>query len=212
MELGAFQRASTAEECFNEAMTFRSRKSGVVSERYSEGFKNKLDQLVANGTGIGEMLGLNATTGLTSVTTTNNTTGPATVSDYEGLLFGVAKAYRQEAGKSRSVFLTNDVTYRRLRGIAVGTSDQRRVYGMDHESYMTHDHPHKISEQMANTEAGFFCLNRYRAYRRQGYTVRIETAGATLANKNQQLIIVRARFGGQLELGAAGSRATTMQT
>ena len=186
--------------------------AGIVSERYSEGFKNRLDQLVASGTGIGEMLGLNATTGLTSVTSTNGTGGPSTVSDYEGLLFGVPKAYRQEAGKARSVFLSNDTTYRRLRGIQVGASDQRRVYGMDHESYMTHEHPHKISEIMANTEAGFFCLNRYRAYRRQGYTVRIETAGATLANKNQQLIIVRARFGGQLELGSAGSRCTTMQT
>ncbi len=186
--------------------------SAAISDRYAVAFANKLDVLVGGGTGTGEMLGLNATTGLTAVTSTNGAGGPNTVSDFEGLLFGVAKAYRQEAGKSRSVFLSNDTVYRRLRGIAVGASDQRRVYGMDHESYMTHEHPHKISEAMANTVAGFFCLNRFRAYRRQGYTVRIETAGKTLTMSNQQLIYVRARFGGQMELGAAGSRCTTLQT
>lgn len=178
----------------------------AVSERYATGFANKIDTLIAEGSGVGEMLGLMNTSGLTSVTAAGG--GAVTVSDLEGLLFGVPKAYRQEAGKTRSVFVSNDVTYRRIRGIQVGPSDQRRVYGMDHESYMTHDHPHKISESTANTKAGFFCLNRYRAYRRQGYTVRIDNSGQNHLLKNTQTIYVRARYGGQLELGAAGSLTT----
>lgn len=186
--------------------------SSIVSERYATGFANKIDTLIAEGSGTGEMLGLMNTSGLTSVTAENSTTGPATVSDLEALLFGVAPAYRREAGRANSVFVSNDTTYRRIRGIKVGTSDQRRVYGMDHESYTTHDHPHRISETTANTKCGFFCLNRYRAYRRQGYTVRIETAGKTLTLSNTELIYVRARFGGQLELGAAGARSTNFQS
>lgn len=184
----------------------------IISDRYAASFANRLDQLIAEGSGTNEMLGLMNTSGLASVTSANGGTGPITVSDLEGLLFGVPKAYRQEAGRTQSVFVSNDVTYRRIRSIQVGASDQRRVYGMEHENYMTHDHPHRISETTANTRAGFFCLNRYRAYRRQGYTVRIETAGKTLTMANQQLIYVRARFGGQLELGAAGSRSTNFQT
>ena len=43
-------------------------------------------------------------------------------------------------------------------------------------------------------------LEHYRMYRRQGLQVRVETAGRTLALGNQKIIIVRARFGGQMEL------------
>lgn len=183
--------------------------TAAVSERYSTGYANELDRLLAEGTGTNQMLGLNNTVGMTTVTSVGGGAGPIEVSDWEGMLFGVGKAYRQEAGQ-KAVFLSNDTTYRRTRSIPVGTTDARRVYGMDHESYMTHNHPHRISETTLNSVAGFYCLNRYRCYRRQGYSLRIEQGGKDLAMRNMQLIILRARFGGQMELGAAGARSTNM--
>jgi hypothetical protein len=137
---------------------------------------------------------------------------PPPVSDYEGLLFGVKKEYRQEAmAGNRAVFIGTETSYQRARAIPVGTTDERRVFGMDHESYMLLGHRYAINESLTNSKTGFFCLNRYRMYRRQGFEVRVVTEDKELALKNQRLLIVRARFGGSLELGGAGAVTTNAQ-
>ncbi len=186
--------------------------AGLIAERFQEAFGNHMDNLIASGGGTTSMLGLTATSGLVAVSSANGTGGAPTVSDYEGLLFAVRKEWRQQAGMARSVYLANETTYRRARSIAVGASDQRRVFGMEHEDYMLLGHPFKINHGLANTRAGFFCMNRYRAYRRAGYSVRVVTEDQDLALSNRQAIIVRSRVGGQLDRGAAGALITDMQS
>lgn len=175
----------------------------MIIDRYGQAFLKKMDDVIASGSGSGEPLGIINTSGAVTVNSANDTTGPATIGDYEGLLFGVTKEYRQEAGVERSVFLTNETTYARMRGIPVGDADERRLFGMDHESYRTLSHPHKINETLGNSDAAFACLNRYRMYRRAGFSVRVVTEDADLARNNKELILFRSRWGGQMELGGA---------
>jgi len=179
----------------------------IIIDRYGAAFRKEMDDVIADGSdSSSQPEGLFQASGTTSVNSENGSTGSWTVSDIEGLLFGVAKEYRTEARPTnRGIFLTNETTYSRWRGIEVGTTDQRRVLGMDHESYMTLGHPHKVNEDLTNPEAGFFCLNRYRFYRRAGFSVRVVTEDQDLALKNMEMIVVRARVGGQLELGGAGA-------
>lgn len=186
----------------------------LLLERYGQAFRKEMDDVIADGDGTTQPKGLINTSGLGTVTTANGITGPHELGDYEGLLFGVAKQYRTEAGKARSIFLSNELSYRRSRSMVVDPAgtDERRLFGLAHEDYMTLSHPHKINESLANGEAGFFCMNRYRFYRRAGYGVRVVTEDATLALKNQRMIMVRARCGGQLELAAAGCETTTFQS
>lgn len=178
----------------------------IIIDRYGSQFRKEMDDVIADGSdSSSQPEGLFQASSTTTVNSENGSTGDWTVSDIESLLFGVAKQYRQEAGRDRAIFLSNETTYQRWHGIEVGTADQRRVLGMNHESYRTLNHPHKINEDLGNQEAGFFCLNRYRFYRRAGFGVRIVTEDQTLARKNMEMIVVRARVGGQLELGGAGA-------
>jgi len=183
----------------------------MVISRYGVRFQQEMDNVIANGNGTDRPRGLFQTAGLGTVNSANGTGGNPTIGDYEQLLFGVKKQFRQEATQGRAVFIGTEASYTRMRGIPVGTSDARRLFGMDEESYMCFDHPYKINESIANTTVGFFCLNRYRMYRRQGFEVKIVTEGLELARKNQRAIIVRARFGGQFELGGAGVLCSDMK-
>lgn len=185
----------------------------IIIDRYGSVFRKEMDDVIADGADASSQPeGLFQASGTTTVNSQNGSTGSWEVTDIEALLFGVAKEYRQESGRQRSIFLTNETTYQRWRGIEVGSTDQRRVLGMDHESYMTLGHPHKINEDVDNAEAGFFCMNRYRFYRRAGFGVRIVTEDQDLAKKNLEMIVVRARVGGQLELGGAGAVCSDGQT
>jgi hypothetical protein len=188
----------------------------IIINNYGARFLQEMDNAIAAGAGSGsyQPTGLFTTSGLTTVTSENGTSGPPTVEDYESLMFAVPKQYRAEArvNGDRFVFLGTETSYQRARSIPVGPSDQRRVFGMDHEAYTLLGHPYKINENLTNSQIGAFCLNRYRMYRRAGFEVRIETAGATLAKLNERLIVVRARMGGQFELAAAGAKMTNAQT
>lgn len=185
----------------------------LIVNRYGERFKQEMDNVIATGGGTDRPLGVFNTSGLTNIISANGTGGPPTVGDCEGLMFAVKKQYRAEAGVARSVFVSNETTYQRMRSIPVSsTSDQRRVFGLDEESYTCLGHPWRINESFTNNNnVGFFCLNRYRMYRRSGYAVRIVTEDKELARKNQRLIVVRARYGGQFELPTAGAAITDAQ-
>ena len=113
--------------------------------------------------------------------------------------------------RNRQIFLGTDTTYQRARSIDVGASDSRRVFGMDHESYILLNHPFKIQEDTGNANAFFANLRYYRMYRRLGLNVRIETGGSDLATRNLVLIVLRMRYGGQMELTAAGAFSNSWQ-
>lgn len=184
----------------------------TVAESYGRQLQHQLDKAISMGTGSGQPTGILVGSGTTAVSSTNGTSGPPTVGDYEGLLFGVAKEYKQGFSNGDCVFCANETTYSRARGIAVGSSDQRRVFGMTHEDYMLLGRPFAIEQNTANTKAFFANLKRYRLYRRLGLTVRTSTEGKETIRKNQLLMVVRARYGGQLEDGGAAAVMTDCQS
>lgn len=186
--------------------------ASILTEAYGQAFLKWIDTQICVGDGTTEPEGFVVAAGIGSVSSTNGNAGPPTVGDYEALLFGVTKPYRQGTTSDRIVYASTETTYRRARAIYVGTSDARRVFGMTHEDYMLFGHPYKINAGFANTQAAFVNLARYRCYRRLGMTLRMTTEGQTLARLNEMLIVARARFGGNLTQGAACAYCSDMQT
>lgn len=184
----------------------------LVAQAYGEQALKWLDTQIANGDGTTEPQGVINASGIGTVSSANGTTGPPKVDDYEGLLFGVAKQFRNPADRERTVFCGTETSYQRARSIAVGSSDVRRVFGMDHEDYRLLGHSYKINEEQGNTKVWFANLRHYRMYRRLGLNIRVETGGKELATKNLSLIVVRMRYGGKMEQGGAASVSTDMQT
>ena len=170
----------------------------AVLQKYGEKALEWLDRVVAVGNGYNEPLGILNTSGLVAISTDNGTAGPPTVSDYEGLYFGLAKQWRKEAG-AVAAYIGNDTSFRRARGIQVGPADERRVFGMDHDEYTLLGRPYKVQNDIPNGKIAFANLKRYRMYRRLGLTVRVETGGRQLALANSKLLVVRMRYGGQME-------------
>lgn len=168
----------------------------VIEEVVGQRMLSELDRVIAVGDGVTEPTGITIASGLIAATAENAASGPPTVADYEELIFSVGKQYRNPA--MRCAFLANDTVYSRARGIAVGGSDQRRVFGMDHQSYQLLEYPFKVQNDIANTKIVFGAMSRYRLYRRQGAETQWETTGASLARSNTNLLIVRGRFGGQV--------------
>jgi HK97 family phage major capsid protein len=162
---------------------------------YGERLKTELDRVIVVGDGVTQPLGLLNSVGLTNVTTDAGAGGPPTVSDYESLLFAVPKQYREKSWNP--VFVANDASYRRARGIPVGPGDERRVFGMTHNDYTLLDHPYKIQNDLPNSRILFGCMSRYRMYQRLGSEVVVERGGRQLALTNTTLIVIRSRFGGQ---------------
>lgn len=182
---------------------------GQIQTRYADGFLKHMDNQIAAGNGTTSLTGLFTTSGLNNIDASSGSL-PYKTADVENLLFGVTKPYRAGAGRgaaSRAVFLSNELVYKRMRQIPWSTETNLRAFGtQDYESYMLAGHPYKINEAVTspNAKAGFFCMNWYRGYRRAGFQVTVDNTGATNRLKNQETIVVRARYGGQLALAAAG--------
>lgn len=174
----------------------------IIMEKYGEKAQEWLDEQIAIGDGTTEPEGIFTASGTTSVASDLGVSGPATVGDYEGLMFAVPKQYRASKG-SRNVFVGNETSYRRARAIPVGPADERRVFGMTHADYMLLDTPYKIQASIANSQTAYVNMGYYRMYRRLGFNVRMENTGNYLAIRNMRLIVCRMRYGGRLELGAA---------
>jgi len=186
--------------------------AGMVARQYGQVLLEWLDEQIAKGDGTTEPEGIITASGTTSVSAANGATGPPTVGDYEGLLFGVGKKYKQGYPRNRIVYCATETSYQRARAIAVGTSDARRVFGMDHESYTLLGHPYKIQDDLTNRQAFFGVMPRYRMYRRMGMTTKVTTEGDYLARRNLMLMVPRARFGGQIEDGSAFATITDGQS
>ena len=183
----------------------------IIINKFGEKSLEWLDRVVAVGNGTTEPQGVMVSSTVTVVPSDNDTSGPPTVSDYEGLMFAVQKQYRNTKG-SKNVYIGNETSYRRARAIAVGPSDERRVFGMTHGDYMIFDTPYKINHNIGNSQIAYANLGYYRMYRRLGLNVRLETAGNYLAIRHQRLIVVRMRYGGQLELGGAAAYMSDAQS
>jgi HK97 family phage major capsid protein len=175
-----------------------------IIEQYGLKALEWLDRVIAVGDGVSEPQGIFNASGTTIVNSDNSAGGPPTISDLEGLLFGLPKQFRNEPG-ARCVYLSNDTGYRRVRAIQVGPGDERRVLGYEEEEYKALGKPYKVQNNIANGLFLYANLARYRMYRRLGLTVRVETGGRTLALANLKLLVLRMRFGAQLELGAAAA-------
>lgn len=184
---------------------------GIVAERYGLQAMARLDYLVAVGDGVTQMQGLVNAPSSNLINADNNVGGPPTVGDYEGLMFGIQKAFRKEPG-AVIAFVGSDVSYRRARGIPVGPTDERRVFGMTEEDYMLFGLPYKVQNDIPNGTIICVNLKRYRCYRRLGFNMRVETQGNYLTLRNLKLLVMRFRFGGQLELPGAMSILTDGQS
>ena len=165
--------------------------------------KHELDRVVAVGDGTTQPQGLFTASGLTVVSSDNSTPGPPTVADMERLIFSVPKQYRTASNEYGSCFVMNDVTYSRVRGVPVGPADERRVFGLDEQSYSILGYPVRIQPNIPNASTMFASLKRYRLWRRAGWETRWETGGIQLIQNNQVLIWLRGRYYGKvLDAGA----------
>ena len=182
----------------------------ILLEVIGQRMLSELDRVIVLGNGTTEPQGIFNASGLTDIGNPAGGDGAVPqVDDYEALLFSVPKQYRQ--AMLRPAFFANDVTYRRARGIPVGGSDERRVFGMTHSDYMLLDHPFLINNSLGNAYAGYGCLAKYRLYRRQAQQIQFTSEGRELALANKTLLVVRGRFGGKVMDGAAFSYCDNMQ-
>lgn len=161
----------------------------------------QMDKVICLGNGTDRPQGFFNASGTNTITSDFGGVPPS-VSDMEGLMFGIGLQYRSRAG-SNCVYASNDTSYAAVRGIEVNPTDQRRVFGMTHQDYKVLEVPFKIQNDIPDGQYAFLDLAKYRMYRRLGLQVRIETAGVTLAKANERAIIVRARIGGRLTDGSA---------
>lgn len=180
--------------------------NGAVTSQYGQVLLNWLDEQVCIGDGAQEPEGIMNASGTTSVSFGSTT---PTVGKYLELLFGVSKKYKSGTPNERIMFGANEENYMRARQIAVGASDQRLVFGQNVEDYRLLGHPYGIGEFFSNSDGFFANMARYRMYRRMGLTLRATTEGQTLVRKNLMMITARARYGGQLEDGAAAAVTET---
>ena len=177
---------------------------GIILNNIGQRLMAELDKVIVKGTGTTQPQGIFNASGMTDI---GNPAGGAgadpQVTDLETLLFAVPKQYRIPS--NRCCFIGNDVTYSRLRGIPVGASDARRVFGMSHEDYTILGRPFKINNDLGNAYCGFGALKMYRLWRRLAQEVRWTTEGKELALKNLALLTVRGRYAGKVVDGAAFS-------
>ncbi|MBS0208725.1 MAG: phage major capsid protein [Planctomycetes bacterium] len=182
----------------------------TLAENIGQRMLAELDGVIVLGDGTTQPQGLANASAIASVVSVNGAGGPPTVSDYESLMFAVGKQYRNPA--MRCAFIGNDLSYRRARGIAVSPSDQRRVFGMDEQSYQMLEHPYHVQNDIPNSTVFFGALSRYRLYRRMGQEVRFVTEGKQLALNNTVLLVVRGRYGGRGIDANAFAKMTTAQS
>jgi HK97 family phage major capsid protein/HK97 family phage prohead protease len=179
-----------------------------ITENVGQRLANELDKVVAVGSGTTQPTGIFIASGTSSVNAANTTSGPPVVADYSGLLFAVAKQYRN-AG-NRCCFISNDTSYQRSRNIQVAQSltpysggtpaivNQLPIFGIDSfNAYSALGWPWRINNSISNNDIAFAAMAKYVVYRRLGFELQWITQGAELARRNEAMLVVRGRFGGQ---------------
>ncbi len=179
----------------DSAVDVGSMLTGLISEKVQE----EMDGVIAAGNGTTQPEGVMQKSGTTAVAFG----GAMSVGNMENLLFSVPKQYRKNPSNSFA-FCGTETTYSRMRAMAVGTTDARRLFGFNHESYEAFP-PRKflINEDLTNAQMFAGDLKRYRLYKRLGLSTQWSTEGKTLQLANTALLSVRFRYGGQVVLPAA---------
>ncbi len=181
-----------------------------ITRQYGERLLEDLDDVIATGDGTTQPEGIINATGVSTI----NFGATTSIGNYEALRFGVAKPEHKGPIANTAVYCGTEQSYERVRALPVGATDARRLFGIDHfgsnaGGYVIDGGSYRINESLTNAQIFYAVLGRYRMYRRKGFTVRTETAGSTLVRANELLIVVMARYGGQLERGAAAAITTT---
>jgi len=183
----------------------------ALAENIGESFKEWLDNQIANGDGTTEPEGIFTASGLLSVASANGTSGPYTIGDMEDLAWKVSKAYRNSKGGNRNAFVSSDTGYKRVRAVPITTSDDRRLFSQDGsniQQYVALGYPFKIQDDISNGRVAFGNFAWYTMYRRLGMRFEMVTGGQTLALKNTQLLVMRARYGGRVRRAGAFAKMT----
>jgi HK97 family phage major capsid protein len=175
-----------------------------ITQQYGNRLLEDLDDVIAVGDGTTQPQGV-MNSGATAVAFGGSTS----IGNYESLRFGVGKNEHSADVKASAVFCGTETSYQRARAINVGSTDARRLFGLDYDSYSIMQRPYKINESLTNAQIFYAILARYRMYRRRGFTVRTSMEGDTLMRQNEMLIVVMARYGGQMERSAGASITTT---
>jgi len=180
-----------------------------ITRQYGEALLEDLDDVVATGNGTTQPEGIMNASGTTTVAWGGSTS----LGNYESLRFGVSKAEHGAGVKNSAVFCGTETSYQRALAIPVGASDARRLSNTgttpNYDGYQWMQRPYKINESLTNAQIFYAVLARYRMYVRRGISIRTSTEGDTLLRANEMLIIALARYGGQLERGAAAATTTT---
>jgi HK97 family phage major capsid protein len=175
----------------------------TLMQGFGQVLSKELDDVIACGNGTTQPEGIFTGSAVNALNSDNGSTGPWTLGDIEALLFGIAKQYRTPS--MGCAFVSNDTTYARWRGLALGTADARRLLGMDHESYSILSRPHRINGDIGNGQAGFVAMKKYRLWRRAGVEFYQESGGKTLTLANTVLLMARGRYAGCLVQGGAAA-------
>jgi HK97 family phage major capsid protein len=182
-----------------------------ITAQYGERLLEDLDDVVAAGNGTTQPEGVINKSGVTSVAFG----GTTSIGNYESLRFGVTKPEHRGPVNATACFCGTETSYQRVKALPVGAADARRLFGTGnfgtngYDNYSIMDRPYGINESLTNQQIFYAILGRYRMYRRKGFTVRTSTEGDTLIRQNEMLIVVMARYGGQLERGACAAITTT---
>lgn len=187
---------------------------GKVVENYGEAARQYLDNVIAVGDGSTQPLGIFNTSGVVSVGAANPAAGPVTMGDLEGLMFGVNKAFRTSRGGTSNMYVGTETTYRRVRGIPVGSAYNARVMGVDYGDYSALGVPFKIAINGVNNQTAYCNMAWYKMYRRLGGQLYIVQPGNgyTTTQRHVTLIAWRGRYGGRLQLGGACSVMGDLQS
>ena len=187
----------------------------LILRNYGQRFLQEMDNVIVTGDGSTQPEGIMNASGVATVTPGSGALAAPQIGDYEGLIFGIPKEFKQEAGLgagSRLAFFGTETSYSRARGIPVdSSSDERRIFGLNELSYTLFGFRYAINESLTNSQSGMFAANRYRMYRRQGIETTIVSDDWDLVRQNKQGIAVRARFGGALDHSSAAVKITAGQ-
>lgn len=180
-----------------------------ITAQYGERLLEDLDDVIAAGNGTTQPEGIINKAGTTSVAWG----GATSIGNYESLRASVSKQEHKAAGNT-VVFCGTETSYFRAKALPVGASDARRLFNSQfpvagYDGYQLMERPYKISAALTNAQIFYAVLGRYRMYVRRGLTMRTSQEGDTLIRDNEMLITCTARYGGQLERGAAAGKTTT---
>ncbi len=184
-----------------------------ITAQYGQRLLEDLDNVVANGNGATQPLGVMGSAG-----TAVAFLGVMSIGNLETLRASVTKAEHQPNLAASAVFCGTEQSYFRIKALPLTAGDQRRLFAGASTNVGTYDdyaimgRSFKINEGGMgpnNNQLFYAILARYRMYRRRGLTMRTSTEGRTLIRRNELLITVTARYGGQLERGAVAGATTT---